>query len=585
MHLFTYLLLFLVPLAQDTNPFPPGKDLLPASALDTLRNEIKEYVNNGTIVGGELLIIKNRRTVLHEGYGLRDKEDKKPLEPNTIFNIRSMTKSLTGAAIQILIDEGKVKLDDPASKYLPGFDNDKSRAITIQQLLEHRSGLPLTVITTSIRQYPNLQAQAQAAGEKGPIHKPGEKFFYSDAGTDCVAAIVEKVSGMTIDRFVTERLLQPLGMSDSFYCDTADESRKNRIASLYIGKPGTWNRFWKPGKEPMYPFAWGSQTLYSTPVDYARYLAFWLDGGKANGKQILSSAAMKRILTPASNMMVLGSDSATFPTGFSGMKAFYGQMSVLHGPGDSPQNAKVKVIGHSGSDGTIGWAFPEHDLIICYFTQSRGQATVIRLESTINRVLLNKQVIDKPIPVEWKPYLGDYYANFGQYKNTKFKVIYLDGHLALDIPDQLVFELKEPNKEGRWAFAISDKITIAFKKNDAGKVVALNITQSGQSFDLPTEPAKADVLKKEDVEKYLGKYLREEDKVIAELSFKDGKFLASVPSTGAQVELSRTADKKAWTTPNAPDSTITFQTNDKGEVTDFTINLPDGRKLLRTRIK
>src|SRR5205823_12149417 len=143
-----------------------------------------------TIVGGELLVIKNRKTVLHEVYGNRDREDKRPMERNTIFNIRSMTKPLTGAAVQILIDEGKVGLDDPVAKYLPGFDNDKSRAITIKQLLEHRSGLPLTIITARIDQFKDLQAQAQAVGEKGPQFKPNEKFWYSDAGSDTAAAVV-----------------------------------------------------------------------------------------------------------------------------------------------------------------------------------------------------------------------------------------------------------------------------------------------------------------------------------------------------------------------------------------------------------
>jgi CubicO group peptidase (beta-lactamase class C family) len=581
------LLLLLSPLrAQDVGPFPPAAPEsvgLTTAAVNAVRDEVAAYAKNGTIVGGELLIVKNRKTVLHEAFGDRDREDKKPMEKNTIFNIRSQTKSLTGAAMQILIDEGKVSLTDPAAKYLPGFDNDKSRMITVEQLLTHRSGLPLTVITISISQFPNLQAQADAAGKLGPQSKPGEKFWYSDAGTDAVAAIVEKVSGMTIDQFITQRLLQPLGMHDSFYPTKADDPRKARIASLYIGQPNKWGRFWKPGGAPMYPFAWGSQTLYSTPIDYARYLAFWLDGGKANGKQILSPAAMKRILTPVSSMSTLGAD-APMPTGFMGLKAYYGQLSVLHAAGDSSATAKVKVIGHSGSDGTVGWAFPEHDLIICYFTQSRGQATVIRLESTISRELLRTGADNAPIPAAWKPYVGTYYANFAHYKNTPFKVLYQNGSLAVDIPDQLVFELKPLDQEGRFAFALTDKITVAFQKDAAGKVTGMKLTQAGQSSELTTEPAKVVPLKKEAVEKYLGKYVREEDKIIAEIVYRDGKLFATIPSTGAEVELSQTPDKKAWTSPNIPGGSLTFQEATQGPAPSFTITLPDGRKLVRKRV-
>jgi CubicO group peptidase (beta-lactamase class C family) len=422
-------------------------------------------------------------------------EGKKPMEKNTIFNIRSMTKSLTGAAMQILIDEGKVNLSDPAAKYLPGFDNDKSRMITVEQLLTHRGGLPLTIITLGTWQFPNLQALAEAVGKKGPDFKPGEKFWYSDAGTDTVAAIIEKVSGMPVDQFITQRILEPLGMCDSFYPTKADDPRKARIASLYIGQPNKWARWWKPGGVPMYPFAWGSQTLYSTPVDYARYLAFWLDGGKAHGKQILSADAMKRILTPVSRMTTLGSGDP-FPTGFFGLKPYYGQLSVLHAVGDTPAQAKVKVIGHSGSDGTVGWAFPEQDLIICYLTQSRGGVTVIRFESIISRELLKTAADNTPIPIDWKPYLGTYFATFAHYKNTPFRVLYQNGRLALDIPDQLIFELKPPDKNGRFAFALSGDIAIAFKKDSSGKVIGMHLTQAGQSFDLPTEPAKVEPVKK-----------------------------------------------------------------------------------------
>jgi CubicO group peptidase (beta-lactamase class C family) len=562
--------------AQEKSVFPtatPESVGLSAAAVKAIADEVAGYAKTGIIVGGELLIVKNRKTVLHEVYGDCDREDKRPMDRNTIFNIRSMTKALTGAAVQILIDEGKLRLDDPVAKYLPGFDNDKSRAITIEHLLTHRSGLPLTIITTKIDQFPDLKTQAKAVGEKGPQFKPGEKFWYSDAGSDCAAAVVETIAGMTIDRFVTERILKPVGMTDSFYPTKADDPRKSRIASLYFGKPNSWNRFWKTGGPPMYPFAWGSQTLYSTPADYARFLAMWLDGGKGGGKQILSTDAMKRILTPTS------------PTGFFGIKAFYGQMSVLHATGETSDKAKVVAFGHSGSDGTVAWAFPEHDLIVCYFTQSRGGMTTIRLESSIDRELLQQGKPRSPTPEALKPYLGTYYANFGTYKNTPFKVVFQNGKLALDIPDQLVFELTDPDKDGRRAFVVSDKITIGFEKDSEGKVVSMNLKQSGLSFDLPTKPAKLDVLKKEAIEKYLGKYQREEDGVIVEVIFKDGMLRTSIPSTGTEVELTPNAEMKSWGVPAVPGNVVTFQEGKDGGVVSFTVEVTGGKKFVRKRLE
>jgi CubicO group peptidase (beta-lactamase class C family) len=485
--------------AQQARAFPaatPESQGIPAAAVRRLAEEVEKYLKAGAIVGAELLVIKNRKTILHEVFGDRDREDKLPMVRDTIFNIRSMTKPLTGVAVQMLADAGKLRLGDPVKKYLPGFDNDKSRAITIEQLLQHRSGLPLTIIVKTIDEYTDLQSQAKAIGEKGPQFKPGEKFRYSDDGSDAAAAVVEKVSGMKIDRFVAERVLQPLGMADSFYPSKDDDPRKKRLASLYIKSPGNWKRFWKPGGAPMYPFAWGSQTLYSTPADYARFLTLWMDGGKAGGKQLLSKEAMARILTPVSLMKTLGGDGA-FPTGFDGLSPWYGQMAVLHAAGDKPGREQVVSIGHGGSDGTRAWAFPADDLIVCYFTQSRGGLTAIRLETTVQETLLRRTGPAAKVPDELKPYLGTFYASFGQYKNTPFEVVFRNGGLALDIPDQLVFALKEPDKEGRRAFAVSDTRAVSFKKDAAGKVTSMTLFQSGQSFELPREkPAGAKPLKK-----------------------------------------------------------------------------------------
>ena len=476
--------------ADEKTAFPiatPESQGVSTAAVRRLADEVEEYVKNGTIVGGELLVIKNRKTILHEVYGERDREDERAMERGTIFNIRSMTKPLTGVAVQMLADEGKLRLDDPVSKYLPGFDNDKSKAITIEQLLQHRSGLPLTnpILMFKIDAYPDLQAQAKAIGENGPQFKPGEKFWYSDAGSDAAAAVVERISGTTIDRFVAERILQPLGMADSFYLSKADDPRKGRVASLYTGSPGKWTRFWKPDGAPLYPFAWGSQTLYSTPADYARFLAMWMDGGMDGGNRLLSDEAIARILTPVSPMKALGSD-VSYPCGFFGLKTHYGQMSMLYAPGDSPTQTEVRAIGHGGSDGTGAWAFPAEDLIVCYFTQSRGQASTIRLETTIQDALLQPDGAGE-VPDEMQPLIGTYYANFGPFKNAPFRVVFRCGKLALDIPSELMYELEEPDKEGHWKLVANNATAVSFKKDSGGKVLALVLHKPAKSFELPRD--------------------------------------------------------------------------------------------------
>jgi len=111
---------------------------IPTAALEELSATIHKHFEDDYIVGAEFLVMKGGHIVMHEAYGWMDREGLKPMEPNTIFNIRSMTKMLTGASAQILIDEGRLRLDDKVSQYLPGFDNTRSGGITIEQLLRGR---------------------------------------------------------------------------------------------------------------------------------------------------------------------------------------------------------------------------------------------------------------------------------------------------------------------------------------------------------------------------------------------------------------------------------------------------------------
>ena len=370
----------------------PESQGLSNETVAELADTVRGYFDEELIAGAELVIIKNRRIVLHEVVGWKDRENEVPMEKNSVFNIRSMTKPITGAAIQILIDEGRLSLDSRAAEYIPGFDNEESRNITVEQLLSHMSGLPLSLIV-SADQFETLFSLANETGVHGPEFEPGSKFWYSDAGTEVLGVIVEVVTGLPIDAYVTERILDPLNMNNSFYYHpaTLNETRRVRIPALYVGGEGEWVKAWS-SEEPLYPFAFGSQSLYCTPVDYARFLAMWMDDGQVGKGRLLSPEAVSRTLTPVTKMSTLGSD-APYPTGFYDLEAYYGQMAILFSNGTAVED-EVEVIGHSGSDGTYAWAWPEHDLMILYFTQSRGSMSGIKLESRIDELLIHPELAE-----------------------------------------------------------------------------------------------------------------------------------------------------------------------------------------------
>lgn len=560
-------------------PASPESQGMSAEALRELNATVEGYLERDLIVGGELVVIKNRRVVLHEVYGQSDREENAPWRENTICNIRSMTKPLTGAAVQILVDRGQVSLDDPVAKYLPGFDTDESRAITIGQLMAHRGGLPLSIMATrkDMTKYDSLIEQANAVGEGGPEFEPGSKFWYSDAGSDVLAAVVEVVTKKTIDEFWQEALFGPLGMGDTFVPLSTEDPRFQRIASLYAGAPHMWGRFWSAADGPFYPYAWGSQTVYSTPLDYAKFLAMWLDGGMAGGRRILSKAAIERTLTPTSRMSALGSDEP-YPTELTGLEPWYGQMSILYMPKGNPTGSKPVVIGHSGSDGTAAWAWPDRDLMILYFTQSRGGLTALRIEEAIDRLLIHPGRADRAeaVPAEYEAYVGTYIANFGQFRNEGFEVLVKDGKLALDVPSQMTFQLLDPDQEGRWKFAIAPQVAVTFPRDDEGNVNLMRMHQGGTTFDIPrkgtalaAEMAKLPTVAPEAVSAFLGTYHDPEADADLEVFLEEGVLAVKTPQ-GLVFHLVPTEESNRWQVKELPIATLTFDSDESGTIVSMT---------------
>lgn len=577
--------------AQDVgnDPFPRSNaaaEGLSAEALDRLVATIRAWCEEDRVVGAELLVIKNRRTVLHTAQGWRDREAGLAMETQTIFNLRSMTKPLVGAAAQIWIDEGELSLEDRVADFFPEFDHGAAAEITIGQLLTHQSGLPLSVLVTGTRDYPDLRAQVAEVGRRGPEFPPGQKFWYSDAGSDTLAAIVAERSGETVDVFLRDRLLVPLGMLDTYTPTTEDDPRATRIASIYIGGPGSWARYWAPGGEPFYPFAWGSQSLYGTPRDYARFLALWLDAGRSSaGNTILSEEAVRRTLTKAVPMSSLGSD-APMPTGFPGMRVYYGQMAVLYVDDQAP-SAPVRVFGHSGSDGTWAWAWPDEDLMVLYFTQSRGQATGLRVESLVDRWLVHPEATPVATPASYVPYVGCYRANFGPFVEQRFTVLAEAGHLVLDIPSQLFFDLDAPDAEGFWNFTAAPSIRVSFVRGNEGHVTTMRLHQSGQVFDLPRvlpgeEPAA--LPSDQRLASYLGFYRDEANGVDIELIARNGTLAARIPGRPAPLEFAAPDTEGFWTLKADPSLRIRFDRDEHGEVVSYTVHR-DGRTSIRPRLR
>jgi CubicO group peptidase (beta-lactamase class C family) len=309
----------------------------------------------GRIVGAELLVIKNRRIVWHATVGWSDRERQVPLERNSIYRIRSMTKPFTGAAILILSEEGRLDLDDPVSRYLPSFDNARSRTITIRQLITHGAGFEQVAFPEGYWAQPDLRTAVDLIGEMGPPLPPGEGFSYSDHNSATLGAIVAELTGAPAEEFIRERILEPLGLRDTYAHFAPDSSWATRMNSTYGTRTdGPLERYWDPTMEQQTPWFRASGGLYSTTLDYARWLAVWMDLGRYEGGRLLEESTVREALA-------------------EGYSPGYG----MHWERFSePDSTGLPRFGHSGSDGTYAEAFPKQDVILLYFTQSRGARLV-----------------------------------------------------------------------------------------------------------------------------------------------------------------------------------------------------------------
>lgn len=477
------LLLFLSPAAAGgkehfSRAAPESQGLDPA-ALEELLRIVRGFVDEGEIAGGELLLVKNRKIVLHEAVGFKDAQDKIPMERHTIFNIRSMSKPMTGMVAQILIDEGRLSLDDAASKHLDFFGQGQAAAIKIEHLITHRSGFPMSCINLPLSEYANLEAVARQAAGSGPGFAPGSRFQYSDAGSDCLGAVLEAAGDAPLCELFERRLFDPLEMKDTYTRTKTDDPRVARTSSNHSGSKGLWIRYWKPGDDPFYPFAMGSQSVYCTPVDYARFLALWMDDGVTGGKRILSSESVRRGLESVSPM--------NYPTRYEGLGVHYGRMWMLYVTLQAARDGRVEAFGHGGSDGTYAVAFPHRDLMVLFFTQSRGMTVIPTFERAVDALILNPDpgkaaaITARIAPDKLRPYLGYYRAEGRQLYRA---VVMQHGKLAMEIPGNQVLTLEATDDEDCWRLELQPEQKVVFERDGKGVIVGIKTSGPGSNENL-----------------------------------------------------------------------------------------------------
>jgi len=320
-----------------------------------LTQAIQQHIEAGEVAGAVACVVDAERELQAVTVGFADREAGRPMRMDTLFWIASMTKPVTACAVMMMHDEGKLELDAPVSAYLPEFAGLKTAdgrpaVPTLRQMLTHTSGMAEPAEREQLAAR-TLAALMPHIAAKPALFAPGERWQYSQSGINALGRVVEVLSGMPFERFLAERLFEPLGMQDTTFYPNA--AQRERLAAAYRRAGDHLERAALPA---VYDCARGDQRfpapnggLYSTAPDYARFCQMLLNRGTFRGRRILSAesvAAMSSV------------QSGDLKTGFTPGCAWGLGCCVVREPQGAAAVLSPGSFGHGGAYGTQAWIDP-----------------------------------------------------------------------------------------------------------------------------------------------------------------------------------------------------------------------------------
>ena len=480
--------------------------------LNRLAEQLEQRREDLHIPGMAIAVVKDDEVIFVRGFGLADLENETPVTPETIFAVGSIIKSFTATLVGMLVDEGKMDWDDPVTEHLSYFTlntigGDEDSQVTIRDMLSHRTGFArMGVLTADIGGTVPCEEVLLAATKAEPWADLRESFYYTNVMYLAAGVAAGNAAGTSWDTLVAERIFEPLGMS-SASTSVSEAQTDPRLSLGYV-----WDRDLKVHKHrPMWVVDnFGpAGALNSNVLDMAQWVRFQLGHGVYNGDRLLSETQHKETWT---SQIEIGG-GIDYGLGWV-LSEWHGQPVIQHGGRVDGFRSQMAL-------------WPESNLGFVLLTNMRG--TPLQQES-INMVwdaLLGELDADSDA-IDYSPYLGKYVASSGPLKGVEFTVLEQNSHLAIDVPGETVYDLKDPDEDGKWYFAVSDALAVSFERNDAGDVTVLKQHRSGPTFKLARVGVEVPVeIPLDELQKYLGSYRAEN--VDVKVFIQNNRFAIDVP--------------------------------------------------------
>lgn len=417
------------PLAAQAEPaFTPAKSPeevgFDSARLQKLDAYMKGVVDQGRVAGMTLFLARHGKIVEFTTFGKANLATGAPMNKDEIVRIYSMTKPLTGAAMMILFEEGKWRLDDPVTRFIPEFKNLRvytgvdaagnmtsepaKRPPTMRELMSHTAGFGYGLSTEhpvdkayrseSVLGVKSLQEIVDKAAKIPLKFQPGTGWAYS-ISVDLQGYIVEKISGQSLADFMADRIFKPLKMNDTGFWVPAKDA--NRLAALYVGSPKT-GKLEEPGNlfgtnVPTYlekpPYFMGGGGGVSTTMDYARFSQMILRKGELEGVRILSPASVELMDTNVIPKSVLVDSNGTGWERFTEAVGFGLDFMVDRDPRAAGLMEGKNTMNWGGAAGTWFWIDPTNDIVFVGMIQRLGGSGGDDLGS-MARVLTYQALVD-----------------------------------------------------------------------------------------------------------------------------------------------------------------------------------------------
>lgn len=555
----------------------------PAPAVDTSAQELEarlDYLGEqlelarvrGHVPGMAVAVVRDDELIYAEGFGVTDLDANTPATAETVFAIGSSTKAFSSTLAAMMVDEGKLGWDDPASQHLEGFElaievkdaEEKGQVATIRDLLAHRTGFTRMGILWAGGKVPRAEVLRYATQAK-PVAPFRDRFLYNNVTYMAGSMTAVQVAGTSWEELVQARLLEPLHMDHSsvdFASAMADPKRaKGYTWRPDLGEGGEFEVAPPRSTDVIAP----AGSIYSSVLDMSNWLRLQLGRGEFEGQRLVSEAALAETWTKQIEI----SPDVDYGMGWM-LREWEGHRVIEHGGNIDGYAASVAFM-------------PDDGIGMVLLTN----ASMTPLQQEGMNIVWSALLTDEYEASaegsaggeDFGELVGEYVAEMPGFNGQNFEILVQDGKLAVDVPGQMVFTLKAPDEEGWRYFEATDTIAISFDRDADGQIMALRLHQNGMNMELLREGYElAPEVSVAEVRPYLGSYRNEDAGMSAEVLVHNGRLAVDV--VGQMIYDLELPDKNGdYRFRINPDFVVTFKQGEgkrEGEIVGMSIAQPGG---------